>query len=450
MAGLNVHAAMNGTRMNDSTTELFRKSNTAHRLSTQRSSAMEDKSSPTLLHPREHYASSQSQTDSPGPVNRSSLLARYNTGTTSFHRARVPPAYTTTEKSELKSGISTRILNGMAPKRPNVLSGAVEHETEGQAASKRQKLFDSHHRVRPSANVLLDRRRTARNSTPDPSDQEDTASHSASSVEDAEPLFVSPSLTPLRERSSTISTDRNNAPNTRTMDYQRKLDRNVVKYFIKTRITPSDKNSAWNREDRLSFIMSSYDDKLKEREKAGGSWRSLWPDYYRARGKNEDMDWLRNTFSGYLAGSPSPTSASQNGRAGFHDDDDEEVVVKREEVEVHEARQNDLELQSSMPSSNGKTRRRWKTMHRQNRSRSGSNEGYEVHASSFKTRGSTSVPEFAGPEWRQYWQIRNDGSAVLVTPRTWKWNSSRELVAWPPLDQILPPLKPIPQPQNTE
>ncbi|CAK1354904.1 unnamed protein product [Cercospora beticola] len=449
MAGYDVLAAINGTRTNDSTAELFRKSNFAHRLSTQRSSAMEDKASPTLLHPRQHYASLQSQTDSPVPVNRSSLLARYSTGTTSFHRGRAPPAHTRTEESEFKSGISTRILNGMAPKRRNVLSGAVEHETEGQAASKRQKLFDNHHRVRPSANVLLDRRRTARNSTPDSSDNEDTALHSASSVEDARPLFVSPSLTPLRERSSTIGTDKQTEPKTRTMDYQRFLDRKVVKYLIENRIKPSDKNSGWNAEDRWSFILSSYDNKLKEREKAGGSWRSLWPDYYRARGENEDMEWLRKTFSGYLAGAPSPTGVSQPGLGEFNDEDDEEVVVKREEVEVHEARQNDSELQlPASPSSrkNGTSRRRWGTTRRQPRSRSTSNEEHEIHVSSFKTRGSTSVPQVAGPEWRQYWELRNDGSAVLVTPRVWKWNSSCELVAWPPLEHILPPLEPIPQP----
>lgn len=193
--------------------------------------------------------------------------------------------------------------------------------------------------------------------------------------------------------------------------------------------------------------MSSYDNKMKEREQAGGSWRSLWPEQYRAWGEKEDTKWMQKTFSGYLLGVPSPAASGQH--EGFQDEDDEEVVVKREETEAHEARQNDPELQSPLSSSSGKTRRRWKTMHRQYRSRSGSNEGYEVHASSFKTRGSTSVPEVAGPEWRQYWEIRADGSAVLVTPRTWKWNSNCELIAWPPLEQILPPLEPIPQPQGT-
>ncbi|PPJ55762.1 hypothetical protein CBER1_01580 [Cercospora berteroae] len=450
MARHDVLTAMSGSRTNNSTAELFSKSNFAHRTWTQNSSAMEDKGSTTWLHPQQHYASPQSQADSPVPVNRSSLLGPYSTGTVSLHRAHAPAASTTTDSSEFESGISARTLDSMPSKfhkRRHASERAVEHEAEGQTASKRQRLFTNHYRVEPCANVLHGRRLTARNGTPDSSDDEDTASNSVNSVEDAKPLFVSPGLTPTRERSSTISTDKSTAPNTRTMDHQRRLDRAAVKNFIENRIKPSGKNSAWNLADRLSFVMTSYDDKLKEREQAGGSWRSLWPEQYRVWGKKGDTDWLQKTFSGYLLGIPSPAASGQH--EDIRDEDDEELVVKREEVEVHEARQNDLEPQlptSPRSTLTGTSRRRWKTMHRLPRSRSAGNEAYEIHVPSIETRGSTSIPEVVGSEWRQYWEFRNDGDAVLVTPRTWKWNSRGELIAWPPLDQILPPFEPPTQP----
>lgn len=451
MAGDGLLATTTGKRTSDLAIGLSSKSNFAHSATVKRFTVTKSERSPTLLRRRQYHESILSKTDIPAPENCRSILEGSTTRPALLHSTRGSSTFTADDGSERKSNFLKRAsidMQSRLQKGRRGLYGAEKQETEGQAATKRQKLFIHESHVAPSGNVLLSRRRAARNDTPDSSGDEDTASTSANSAEDAEPLFVSPGMTPTRERSSTIQADKHTTPSTRTMDHQRRLDRAAVKSFIENRIKPSGKNSVWNLADRWSFVMSSYDDKLKEREQAGGSWRSLWPEQYRAWGQRQDTDWLQKTFSGYLLGVPSPAASGQH--EGFQDEDDEEIVVKREEIEAHEAQQNDLDTQSPMSSSSGKTRRRLKTMHRQHRSRGGSNEDYEVHASSFKTRGSTLVPEAADPEWRQYWEMRNDGSAVLVTPRTWKWNSSCELVAWPPLEYILPPLEPIPQPQNTE
>lgn len=266
-------------------------------------------------------------------------------------------------------------------------------------------------------------------------------------------------------------------PALRSWKDQREADRAAVKTYVAGAIRKSqDKFPSWANEQRWSFVQDKRREKLTEREMKGrGSLTSWFPqEFAAAGGEHTELVFLRKQMAALLG--DENVLAPQRARSPDQDEDDEEVIIKKEEHDEEKSGGYCEPINSSHldPQRDSTTKSRTKSHRPRTR---GSDQEPEslcsrcqrlpavphenepageaeifaddtsldhVFSAKIVTSGSMTVSSVVGPEWRQYWETNQDGYSALITPRTWKWNDKCQLVEWPPLDQILPPLEPRP------
>lgn len=264
-------------------------------------------------------------------------------------------------------------------------------------------------------------------------------------------------------------------PASRTWNDQRRFDRTAVQTYLIRAIKSNGKFSNWTNEQRWSFMRDKRREKLMARESTGKGTLSSWypREFADAGGEHIELVFLRKQMAEHLRAEN--VLPSRRARSPDQDEDDEEMIIKKEEHDEEKSGGFSELINSShlYPQRDTTTRSRTKSHRPRNRGSDQEPESLcsrcqrlpavppenepggedELFAenmhldqivSATVVTSDTTVPSIVGPEWRQYWETNQDGYSALITPRTWKWNDKCQLVEWPPLDQILPPLEPPP------
>ncbi|KAI5370665.1 hypothetical protein Slin14017_G015440 [Septoria linicola] len=356
--------------------------------------------------------------------------------------------------------------------------------SEDERPSKRQQVATAYHYTGPPAGVFFGGSLPQRNPSP-PSSAEDEPTM-------AEDEVGAIPRTPTK-RDSSSTTDRYDEsasaavkghisvepPIGRLWSKQRDLDRLAIKGFVMNAINKSgSKFSSWTSEQRWTFMQSKRLEKLREREADGrGSFQMWFPrEFAKEDNEEKELIYLRKQFLQYLP-EERPSDVLRR-RASLHqDEDDEETIIKREtnddENQASRHRhtytdsvynyvprraaaaktqgrfrepstpESDKAAYLSARKSNVRVPTRRNTIYDGDDDESDDERPLQQAKDKvfdFTTRGSTTTPDVVGLEWRQFWSTNDKGISTLVTPRVWKWNEKCQLVEWPPLEQILPPL----------